>query len=280
MTLTWIDDLGEYDLNDANGMELVNEGLGLNMPPSQNSYESRLNADGETLANTRYGPRMLDFEVHFYGNAMVNVARLASRLNRGPGVLRHKGWGSGQARELRQVSREDGLTGRWSGLAHFQQDLLTLKAADPWWYGPMRMQSLQFDDGVLYSDPTVLYSSPTTLYSGAPSTTVLVEGDEPAVTTLKIGGPFDTLRVRPSAGAASVELSGPLAAGEEITVVSAFGDRGPRLNGASPDWSLLTPESDPIELPVGSTKIVVEAQGADPGVSYVEVCYRERWLTP
>lgn len=276
MTLTWIDDIGSYPLDSSNGIHLVEGTRGLMMPRPRTSTSPYLSADGSALTNQRFQEREIDIRVIFTDTdfAYLRYGELGTRLNRGPGTLRHST--TERTRDLLNVVFDGGMRGDETGIDQWRSDVFTLLALDPWWYGSTQVLTLSTAANEQYDEAEDYDQAES--YDGTAANSVTNAGDDVAYPVTTITGPWTTLTVGVSMGS-SLSLAAALGSGDVITINTKPGERGPRLNGGSIDWSLLTAESRLFDLPRGVSSITIAGTGST-GSSAAEMTWRERFLTP
>lgn len=270
------------DLNDPlNGLEVLAGSFGLNAPPVSNVTAALVALDGSLLVKRRRPERMfgLRMKVTSPTQNVQGVIRTLTSALQGPGVLTVSD--GTVTRSLRDVYYSDGLEGDYSinnaVLPIWQRFVIVFTALDPWWYGDLSTVTLGFGSEVDFDDASTTFDD-VLAFDGSTTTPLTVSGDAPALPSFTLEGPFDTCQVG-IAGGSSFALASALSAGDVITVSTERGSRGPRLNGGSIDWSLLTSTSRLFDLPVGSMSIQVSTSGTT-GASSAEMTYRQRWLTP
>lgn len=280
-SISWTDEDGTVtDLLDrANGVTVLQSGaFGLNVPPVQNNTAAMVSLDGSLLVKRRRAERevMLPLFVESSLDLQAKVRTLASILQ-GPGTLTLSD--GSETRSLLDVYYDGGLDGSFDPGSwrenQWQRFPLSLLALDPWWYGDAQTVTLAFGNDTAFDDASTTFDSGP--FDGGATTPATISGDATALPTFTFTGPFDTCQIG-IAGGSSMVLAAALAAGSVITVDTARGNRGPRLNGGAIDWSLLTPESRLFELPVGVVSMFTSSSGTT-GSSALEMTYRERWLT-
>lgn len=280
-SISWTDaDGGVTELQDrANGLGVLLAGsFGLNAPPVELNAAALVSLDGSLLVKRRRGVRdvMLPLFVESSLDLQAKVRTLTSALQ-GPGTLTLSD--GTVTRSLLDVYYDSGLGGEYGSDQYvpdrWQKFPLSLLALDPWWYGDAQTVTLAFGNDTAFDDASTSFDSGP--FDGGATTPAAISGDATALPSFTFTGPFDTCQVG-IAGGSSMVLASALAAGNTITVNTARGDRGPRLNGGAIDWSLLTPESRLFELPVGVVSMFTSSSGTT-GSSALEMTYRERWLT-
>lgn len=280
-SISWTDANGTVtELQDpANGVGILTAGsFGLNAPPVELNTASLVSLDGSLLVKRRRGARdvMLPMWVESSLDLQAKVRTLTSALQ-GPGTLTVSD--GTVTRSLLDVYYDSGLGGEYGPDIYlenqWQRFPLSLLALDPWWYGELQTVTLAFGSDTTFDSGSVTFDSGP--FDGGATTPATIAGDATALPSFAFTGPFDTCQVG-VAGGSSMVLAAALAAGNVITVDTVRGNRGPRLNGGSIDWSLLTPESRLFELPVGLVSMFTSSSGTT-GSSALEMTYRERWLT-
>ena len=283
MILTWVDNQGEFVLDDSNGIDVQEGVTGLDMPPVSTSWEPRATFDGAAVANERFDPRQIILPIFFYDevNARDRIAVFARRLlnaGRTGGELRLTQFG--RTRSLFEVRRTAGLEGLETPLSNWRRQIVELTAGDPWWRGPQQSNPLNFNIETPFDDPTVPFDDVNTPFDGGDTTPFFVDGDTSAYPQLFITGPFTEVSITNTITGQSIQTDTAIAAGEVLIVDSRPTSRGPRFQGDDrPDWSLITAPSRLFELQAGGNVLAVGASGDGVGSS-VEVRWRPRFATP
>lgn len=269
------------ELLDAdNGLTvLAAEAGGLNAPPVNNVTAAVVALDGSLLVKRRRPERTFVLPLLIQDTDLQARVRTITSALQGPGTLTVSD--GVVTRSLLTVYYQDGLEGSYGPDRYlpgaWQKFVVLLNALDPWWHGETNTATLGFGTEITFDDASTTFDD-ATAFNGSTITPLTVLGDTTALPAFTLDGPFTTCQIG-IAGGQSFALAAALATGDTITVDTARGSRGPRLNGGSIDWSLLTSSSRLFEVPAGSTSIHVSATGTD-GNSAAEMTYRHRWLTP
>lgn len=180
----------------------------------------------------------------------------------------------GSWREIHAVYL-DGLQGTDEGSLGQQiaQPVLTLVAADPWWYGPntVAAEFATIAEGRSYFNPYETVSSGRTL--GDIELDII--GDAPVSPVWTVTGPAAVVNVRYTAGNPQWQLAG-LDAGEVITInvqdyTVTDQDGNNRLGELN--W----PTSSLFTLAPGRNLLTITITGGEPDASKVLLEYRPRW---
>lgn len=280
---------GSFELGDDTYTRVRRGVTGMAVPPVDIVSLPYLSSDGSALISDRRPaaemlvPLLITTDPEAGGARYVESV-VASYLNFGPVTLRVDT--GGRIRERLEVVYTGGLEGNESVGSSLSDDwrkvVLELTALDPWWYGDTINISLDFDDGVAFDSPGTAFDSSTTNFDGLASVSTGIPGDATAFPIVTLQGPFTTCYIGKTLSSERIELAGPLAEGDTITVDSRPGSRGPRLNNGPVDWSLLTSESRLLRIEPSAgpfVRLYAAATGTDVS-SVAEVSYRQRWLTP
>lgn len=278
ITLTWTDAQGVVTpLTQANGIVVMRGALGLGAPSPQNSLESYVAFDGSALVSRRRDvkPVTLPLYVRHATRAQTLIGQLASMFQ-GPGELQYSD--GTNTRKLRKVIYDAGLAGDLSGAASktWRRVAISLLALDPWWYDTATSALLPASVSPTSFDAAISFDAASP-FDGGNSATTVVTGDTEAYPVITITGPVTTLAV--TCGGVAWALTAALPAGSVLVVDTRPGSRGPRLNGGSVDWSLLTAASRLWTLPKGTTSVIVGATGAT-GATTISMAWEPRFLTP
>lgn len=276
-TLTWIDAAGASTaLTQANGLIVTRGAIGLGAPAPQNVLDSYISSDGATLVNRRRDAQqvVLPLLIQHASNAQVLVRQVA-RMFQGPGQLTYSD--GTNTRTLRNVIYNVGLGGDTSAQPSrlWRRVNVGLLALDPWWYGPSVSQSLTAGTTTAW-DAAVTFNAAIP-WDGGGSTSVVVDGDADVSPVVTITGPATTLTT--TQGGIGWALATPLIAGDILVVDSRPGSRGPRLNGGTTNWALLTQASRLWTLSPGTQSVFAGATGTT-GATTISVAWEPRWLTP
>lgn len=287
-TATWTAADGTtIELNDpaGSGVRIVEGASGLDAPPVALNISGLVGRDGGVLTNRRRPSRalVLPLVVTSTSRVMDTVGELARKLQ-GPGTLVLDD--GTNTRTLRDIVYEAGIDGPMTRETHlvpspglqYRKMVVSLIALDPWWYGAETSFELSYGADTGFDDASVSFDDAGVGFDGSSSTATTITGDAAASPLVTITGPFTTCQVG-IAGGETLEIAATLADGDVITVDTAAGNRGPRINNGGIDWSLLTAGSRLFDLPVGAVTFVVGATG-DGASSAVEVAYEPRLLTP
>jgi hypothetical protein len=279
----WVNSAGSpLELTAANGYTILAGVYGLDAPPVELFTEARTEGDGSVLVKRRTGVRSVALPMYVNtGGSIRTAVSLLADVFRGPGQLRVSDNGS-TFRTLRDVYYETGLEGdegKAVSMPHaWRKAVISLQALDPWWYANAVGRTMTLGATTAFDASGVDFDDPDVPFDGGSTTTFQVDGHADAYPVWTIAGPFTTCVVV-IAGSESFELAAALADGDTITVDTRPGTRGPSLNGAAVDWSLLTAASRLGTFPIGTTSVSVSSSGTDGGSS-VSVTYEPRWLTP
>lgn len=278
ITLTWTDANGvATPLTAANGFTLMKGALGLGAPSPQNALESYVALDGSALVNRRFDVKAvtLPLYVQHATRAQTLISQLASMFQ-GPGELQYAD--GVNTRRLKQVIYDAGLSGDLSKASSKTWRLVpvSLIALDPWWYDTATLAALPASTAPTAFDAAISFDAAVP-FDGGSSVTVAVPGDTDAFPVITVVGPITSLTVT-CAGLAWTIVTA-LGASDVLVVDSRPGSRGPRLNGGSVDWSLLTAASRLWNLPNGSPSVIVSATGTS-GATSISMTYEPRYLTP
>jgi hypothetical protein len=278
----WVDTNGGItDLTQANGYTILAGVYGLDAPPVELFTESSTEGDGSLLVKRRTGLRRVDLPMYVNTGSTIRTAisHLAD-VFRGPGMLRVSDDGE-TYRNLRNVYYETGLEGDEakdrSMPKAWRKAVVSLQALDPWWYADAEGRSLAFGDASGFSASAIDFDADLP-FDGGDTTVIAVPGHADAFPVWTLQGPFDTFSLNVD-GVGSFELAAAQADATTITVDTRPGSRGPSLDGAAIDWSLLTGASRLPTLPAGNVSVTVSSSGTDSG-SALSVEFEPRWLTP
>lgn len=276
-SMTWIAADGtETNISDGSaGITLLADPVGLEAANPSNTIDEYSAFDGGVIVHRRKPVRQIALPLYLEHATRVEtlIAQVASMLQ-GPGQLR---WTDGlQTRTLKQVIYEGGFDGSGIFTLRERVAVASMLALDPWWYGPAASQVIPFASPTGFN--AALAFSSLFPFDGGGSTAVAVDGDGDAWPVFTITGPETTLVV--SSGGISWQLSAALAAGHTLVVDHRPGSRGPSLDGAPIDWSLLTEASRLFPLAAsGSTAVITGATGTTAN-SQVLMAFEPRYLTP
>ena len=284
-TFRWVTAADETVLLDGSqGVKLTRPATGLDVPPVELQVEQRISASGGVVFHHRMSPRpfTLSLLIDETVVSMRDVARRFAFPSTTGGTL--VATTDGTERSLETVIYESGLEGEYSasaggGAFGWRITSLNMVAMDPWWYGPYLATALNFGAVTTFNDPAVDFDDPLTPFNGGDATQVPVAGDVEADTLFVVTGPFDALQLEGLSTGETVELTGTVATGDTLTINSAVGERGPRLNSGAIDWSLITPASRLFRLPYPAGTVTVSATGSDAD-SGLLLHWRNRYLTP
>lgn len=249
--------------------------IGLQAPGPTHTIDDYTAFDGGVLVNRRRSVRGIVLPIYLIHATRVQtlMSQLATMLQ-GPGKLQYSD--GTDTRELRQVIYEAGIDG--SGIANKLQRLLavSLIALDPWWYGPAASQILSTDAPTAF-DAALSFDS-VLPFDGGGSTAVLVLGDIEAYPVFTVTGPVTTLVA--GSGGLSWAIASPLGASDTLVVDHRPSSRGPRKNGGTVDWSLLTQASRLFPLAQGAAVAVTTGATGTTGATQLVMSYEPRYLTP
>lgn len=275
-TMTWTDVDGlATPLDGSAGVILMADPVGLDVAPPTNTIDDYLGFDGGALINRRQGPRSIALGIYVeHATRVETMVETIADMFQGPGTLQ---WTDETgSKTLRQVIYEAGIDG--SGTRNFRQGamVVSLVALDPWWYGDAVSVPLSFAGTTAFS--AAIAFDAAIPFDGGNSATVVVTGSKhsTAFPVITVTGP-GTVTV--SLGSLGWTNTTALGASDVLVVDSRPGSRGPRLNGGSTDWSLITPGSRLFTLAQGSNSIVVGASGTT-GATTVVMQYEPRSRTP
>ncbi len=274
VTLTIVDATGaETALLPASGYRVLQDPLGFDVPPPLLTIDDYVGADGGALVESRRGPRpiVLPLDVSHPTRVQSRIRELAVLLA-GPVSLR---WSDGTVdRTLRSVVYEAGLSGD-GDVDQARTVVLSLLALDPWWYGEQASAALPIAAPTAFNAAVPFNAAIP--FNGGASTSVSIAGDLPAFPVIDVYGPADQVTI--GCAGAEWQTAVALVAGDVLTIDTRPGRRGPRLNGAGVDWSLLTEASRLWTLPPGTTSVVVGTVGATVDTNIV-MAWEPRFICP
>ena len=276
-TMTWIDAAGgETNISDGSaGITLLDNPVGLEVPTPTNNIDEYAAFDGGVIINRRRPVRQIALAVYIeHATRVETMIEQVASMFQGPGQLR---WTDGlQSRTLKQVIYEGGLDGSGIFTLRERVPVISLLALDPWWYGAQQSTVIPFAAPTSF-DAALAFSS-LFPFDGGGSVAVPIDGDGDVWPTFTVTGPETTLTI--GSGGITWQLAAPLAAGHTIVVDHRPGSRGPSLDGAPIDWSLLTEASRLFALAAGTgTSVIIGASGTT-GASTVTMTWEPRHLTP
>lgn len=277
ITLTWTDVNGATTaLDGSTGIRVTRGALGLDVPPMTNVADPYVTFDGSALISRRRNARQiaLPLYVKHASRAQTPLAALAVAFQ-GPGRLRYAD-GTVDV-ELRNVIYDGGLSGDQSRVVSksWRRVVASLLALDPWWYGAAQTQALSTATPTTF-DAAIGFSTAIP-FDGGSSQSVIVAGAGEAFPVITVNGPMTTLTV--TTGGLGWSIASALGSSDVLVVDTRPGSRGPRLNGAAVDWSLLTEASRLWTLQPGTNSIVAGATGTS-GASAIAMTWEPRYLTP
>ena len=253
---------------------------GLDIADVDNVWEPRASFDGSALTLSRTPVRSVMLPLLIQSDDTQAVLRsLVRSLRDGPGQLRATIGAT--IRTLREVVFESATDVRdgSNAVGGWRKIVVSLVAGDPWWYGSASAASLTLGASTAFDDASTAFDDAATPFNGGGTTLVTVDGDTSAFPFIVLDGPFTTLTIVNSTAGASLALADALGAGERMYIDGRPGSRGPRMDGLSTDWSLLTPASRLFSLQRGSNVLAVSSSGST-GASSVEVGWTDRHNTP
>ena len=270
------------ELSPTEGFTILAGVTGLDAPPVELYSEARTEGDGSVLVKRRTGIRYVALPMYVNTGQHVRAPiSLLADVFRGPGQLRVSDDGVNY-RTLRDVYYETGLEGDESrnvSMPHaWRKFVVSLESLDPWWYASAEGQIMSLGTTEGFDASGTDFDEPDMPFDGGTSTTFTVGGHTDAYPVWTLTGPFDTCVVT-VVGSQQFEIADPLADGDILTVDSRPSARGPSLNGAAVNWSLLTAPSRLPTFAPGVVSIDISSSGADSGSSVVAE-WEPRWLTP
>lgn len=274
-SMTWIDVDGVATVLDgSSGILLQANPVGLEAPNPTNTIDEYAVFDGGVLANRRRPVRSIALGLYLEHDTRIEtVLGEAAAMLQGPGQLQ---WADdAHTRTLKQVIYEAGLDGSGETTLLEATRVVSLLALDPWWIG--QAASVTLTVGAVTAFDAALAFDSVTAFDGGGTAAVPVEGDAATWPVFTITGPATTLVV--GSGGFAWQLSSPLAAGDTLVIDHRPSSRGPRLNDAPVDWSLITESSRLWPLDHGLTAIVTGATGTT-AATLIVMAYDSRWLTP
>lgn len=277
ITLTWhAADGTSYVLDGSTGYRVTRGALGLDVPPVQNTLDPYMGSDGSALISRRRDVRMvtLPLFIKHATRAQTLLGTLAAAFQ-GPGILEYSDGTVDY--ELRNVIYEGGMLGDQTEVASklWRKVIASLVALDPWWYGDAVSVPLSFAGATAFS-AAVAFSAAIP-FDGGNAASVVVTGAGQAYPVITVTGPATSVTV--SLGSLGWTNAHALGGGDVLVVDTRPGSRGPRLNGASTDWSQLTAGSRLWTLQPGPNSIVTGASGTS-GATAIVMQYEPRFLTP
>lgn len=274
-TMTWTDANGTSTVFDGSaGITLRDQPLGLEAPNPANVTDEYLTFDGAVLVGRRRPARRIALDLFLQHATRVQtvLADLASMLQ-GPGELE---WSDDvNTRTLRQVIYEAGIDGSGFTTLVEAERVVSLLALDPWWYAAAESVVLSTAAETAFS--AAIAFDAALPFDGGNATSVDVAGDGDVFPVITVTGPATTLVV--SYGGLTWSIAAPLVAGDVLVVDHRPGSRGPSLNGAAVNWSLLTSASRLFAVQKGAASIT-SGGGGFTVESTITMVYEPRWLTP
>lgn len=276
-TLTWRDTNGVATvLNEAAGYKLLRGTMGLGVAAPQNVIDNYSAFDGAVLTKKRRNTQsvILPLLVRHATRAQTLIEQLASTLDVG-GELEYTD--GVNTRTLRNVIYEGGLGGNLAESPNpaWRKVAVALLALDPWWYGLAQSQVLSTAAPTTF-DAAISFDS-VVPFDGGGSVAVPIIGDVESYPVFTVIGPATTLVV--GSGGLAWSIAAPLGASDTLVVDHRPNSRGPRKNGGSVDWSLLTAASRLFPLAVGTTAVITGATGTT-GATQLIMSFEPRYLTP
>lgn len=280
----WIDPDGNVTTLDVDW-----EATGRFMPAIEFETTGVPGQPGERLRAVRHGVHEFTIRVTISAGsepALRTAQRaLVTAMNpgRGEGILRVTS-PLGDVREIAcRYSEGLGMEEKpgTSGVTMQQADI-TFKAFDPYWRDA-NDTSETYSIGVV---PTFFPIFPIRLTSSqiAVDDTALNSGDVETWPVWQIGGPGSAITLRNLTTGEYLTIAGiSLNAGEYITVDTRPTGTTPktvRLADGTSVFSALTATSSLWSLPVGSSSVRLEMGGAIAGSSYLQISYRQKYLSP
>jgi hypothetical protein len=274
VVLTWIASDGtETALIPSNGYTVLQDPAGVYAPPVVSTIDSFAQFDGASLVSTRRPARsiVIPLQLTHPSRVLTRFAELAAAV-RSPGSLR---WDDGtNVRTLKRVVYEGGLADAGDPTQGELVVPLAMTALDPWWYGEATSQTLPVSAPTAFNAAVAFNGAIP--FNGGASVSVVNPGVE-AYPLITVTGPADEVTVGCAGLAWQTTIA--LSATDVLLVDSRPGTRGPRLNGAPVDWSLLTEASRLWPLPAGTASVVVGTVGST-GATSLAMQWEPRYATP